>query len=157
MTQATKSSRKSRDSAPRNKPWEPLKRLDIPEGKKEEGMEYIWVRHELLNQADDSNVHERLREGYVPVTPAELGEDFHADVLSAGKHAGTVRSGDLILMKNTKEFVDQKEAYYDDQTRKMGNAYSAEYMKNQNPNMPVSDDSKSSVTQGSGSKPKFEE
>jgi len=157
MTQATKSSRKSRDSATRTKSWEPLKRLDIPKGKKEEGMEYIWVRHELLNNPDDSNVHERLREGYVPVTPDELGNDFHADVLSAGKHAGTVRSGDLILMKNTKEFVNQKEQYYDDQTRRMGQAYSAEYMRQQNPSMPVSDESRTSVTQGSGSKPKFEE
>ena len=29
-------------------------------------------------------------------------------MLSAGKHEGTVRSGDLILMKNSKELVEQK-------------------------------------------------
>lgn len=71
-------------------------------------MEYVWVRHELLNNPDNANVHERLREGYEPVTPDELGDDYHADVMSAGKHAGTVRSGDLILMKNSKELVAQK-------------------------------------------------
>ena len=74
-------------------------------------MEYVWVRHELLNNPDDANVHERLREGYVPVTPDELGDDFHADVLSAGKHAGTVRSGDLILDEKLKGICElRKEA-----------------------------------------------
>lgn len=134
-----------------------MKKLDIPENKKQADMEYVWVRHELLNNTDDANVHERLREGYEPVTPNELGDDYHADVMSAGKHAGTVRSGDLILMKNTKELVDQKKAYYEDQTRKMGNAYNAEYMRQQNPNMPVTDDSTSSSTRGGRiERPKFE-
>jgi hypothetical protein len=78
--------------------------------------------------------------------------------LSAGKHAGTIRSGDLILMKNTKEFVAEKKKYYEDQAERMGQAYSKDYMRNQNPNMPVKDESSSSVTKGSGrGSPKFEE
>jgi len=158
MTQATKTSRKIRASATRKRSWEPLRRLDIPERSKQEGMEYIWVRHELLNNPDDLNVHERLREGYEPVKPEELGKDYHADVLSAGKHAGTIRSGDLILMKNNKEFVAEKKAYYDKQTERAGQAYSRDYMKHQNPNMPVKDDSTTSVSKGSGKEsPKFEE
>ena len=157
MTKATQTSRTTRVATTRKKVWEPMKKLDVPEDKKQEDMEYVWVRHELLNNTDDANVHERLREGYEPVTPDELGDDYHADVMSAGKHAGTVRSGDLILMKNTKELVDQKKAYYEDQTRKMGNAYNAEYMRQQNPNMPVTDDSTSSSTRGGRiERPKFE-
>ena len=157
MTKATKTSRKTRASATRKKVWEPMAKLDVPEDKKDVDMEYVWVRHELLNNPDDANVHERLREGYEPVTPDELGDDYHADVMSAGKHAGTVRSGDLILMKNSKELVAQKKAYYEAQSRKMGNAYSAEYMREQNPNMPVSDESTSSTTRGGRiEKPKFE-
>ena len=157
MTKATQTSRTTRVATTRKKVWEPMKKLDVPEDKKQEDMEYVWVRHELLNNTDDANVHERLREGYEPVTPDELGDDYHADVMSAGKHAGTVRSGDLILMKNSKELVDQKKAYYEDQTRKMGNAYNAEYMRQQNPNMPVTDDSTSSSTRGGRiEKPKFE-
>jgi hypothetical protein len=157
MTQATKTSRKIRTSATRKKPWEPLRRLDVPERSKQKDMEYIWVRHELLNNPDDLNVHERLREGYEPVKPEELGSDYHADVLSAGKHAGTIRSGDLILMKNSKEFVAQKKKYYEDQSERMGQAYSKDYMRNQNPNMPVKDESSSSVSTGGRSSPKFEE
>jgi hypothetical protein len=159
MTQATKSSRKTRASATRkSKPWEPMRRLDIPEDRKEEGMEYIWVRHELLNNPDDSNVHERLRDGYEPVKPDELGLDYHADVMSAGKHEGTVRAGDLILMKNSKEFVAQKQAYYDKQTERMGQAYSREYQNAGSSAMPTQDESTSSVTRGGGKpSPKFEE
>ena len=110
MTKATQTSRKTRASATRKKVWEPMAKLDVPEEKKDVDMEYVWVRHELLNNPDDANVHERLREGYEPVTPDELGDDYHADVMSAGKHAGTVRSGDLILMKNSKELVAQKKS-----------------------------------------------
>ena len=66
MTQATKTSRKSRASATRKKVWDPtsMDRLNVPKEHKQADMEYIWVRHELLNNPDDSNVHERLREGY---------------------------------------------------------------------------------------------
>ena len=157
MTKATQTSRKTRASATRKKVCEPMAKLDVPEDKKDVDMEYVWGRHELLNNPDDANVHERLREGYEPVKPDELGDDYHADVMSAGKHAGTVRSGDLILMKNSKELVAQKKAYYEAQSRKMGNAYSAEYMQQQNPNMPVSDESTSSTTRGGRiEKPKFE-
>ena len=159
MTQATKSSRKTRASATRKqKPWEPTKRLDVPEELKQEGMEYIWVRHELLNNPDDSNVHERLREGYEPVKPDELGIDYHADVMTSGKHAGTVRAGDLILMKNTEEFVAEKQAYYDKQTERMGQAYSKEYQNAGSSAMPTHDESTSSVIRGGGKpSPKFEE
>jgi hypothetical protein len=121
-------------------------------------MEYIWVRHELLNNPDDSNVHERLREGYEPVKPEELGIDYHADVMTSGKHAGTVRAGDLILMKNTEEFVAEKQAYYDIQTEKMGQAYSKEYQNAGSSAMPTHDESTSSVIRGGGKpSPKFEE
>jgi hypothetical protein len=158
MTQATKTSRNTRASATRKKVWEPTRRLDIPEEHKQKDMEYIWVRHELLNNPDDSNVHERLREGYEPVKPDELGLDYHADVMSAGKHAGTVRAGDLILMKNTKELVAQKQAYYDKQTERMGHAYSKEYQNAGTSSMPTQDESKTSVTKGGPrGTPKFEE
>ena len=35
MTQATRTSRNTRASATRNKPWEPQQRLNIPEGAKQ--------------------------------------------------------------------------------------------------------------------------
>tara|TARA_R110000824_G_scaffold125705_3_gene284922 strand:+ start:289 stop:765 length:477 start_codon:yes stop_codon:yes gene_type:complete len=158
MTQATKTSRNNRASATRKKVWEPTSRLDIPKEHKQKGMEYIWVRHELLNNPDDSNVHERLREGYEPVKPDELGLDYHADVMSAGKHAGTVRAGDLILMKNSKDIVAQKQAYYDNQTERMGQAYSREYQNAGTSAMPTQDESKTTVTKGGPrGTPKFEE
>lgn len=136
-----------------------MRRLDVPQENRDESMEYVWVRHELLNNPDDSNVHERLREGYELVKPDELGLDYHADVMTSGKHAGTVRSGDLILMKTDKELVKQKQEYYDAQTEQMGKAYSKEYQNAGSSVMPTHDDSKSTVTKGSGPRgtPKFEE
>ena len=102
MTQATKTSRKTRASATRKRTFEAPSKLKTPPAP--EGTEYLWVRHELLNQPDDANVHERLREGYELVKPEELGKDYISDVMSAGKHAGAVRSGDLVLMKIIETF-----------------------------------------------------
>ena len=67
MTQATKTSRKTRASATRKRTFEAPSKLKTPPAP--EGTEYLWVRHELLNQPDDANVHERLREGYELVKP----------------------------------------------------------------------------------------
>jgi hypothetical protein len=121
-------------------------------------MEYIWVRHELLNQPDDANVHERLREGYEIVKPEELGKDYIVDVMSAGKHAGAVRSGDLILMKTDSEYMAEKREYYEDQTKKAARAYGQDLKSASHSSMPVVDESTTSVTRGgAGKTAKFED
>ena len=91
MTKATRTSRKTRASATRKRTFEAPNKLKTPPAPS--GSEYIWVRHELLNQPDDANVHQRLREGYEIVKPEELGKDYIVDVMTTGKHAGAVRSG----------------------------------------------------------------
>ena len=108
MTKATQSSRKknTRASTSRKKVWTAPSKLTVESPP--EGVHYRWVRHELFNNSDDANVNGRVRQGYEPVTPAELGEDAYPDVLDTGKHAGTVRSGDLILMKVPQEIADQR-------------------------------------------------
>ncbi len=156
MTQATKTSRKTRASATRKRTFEAPSKLKTPPAP--EGTEYLWVRHELLNQPDDANVHERLREGYELVKPEELGKDYIADVMSAGKHAGAVRSGDLVLMKMDSDYMTEKREYYEDQTKKAAQAYGQDLKSASHSSMPVVDESTTSVTRGSAAKnAKFED
>ena len=157
MTKATQTSRKTRVSATRKRTFEAPNKLKTPPAPS--GSEYIWVRHELLNQPDDANVHQRLREGYEIVKPEELGKDYIVDVMTTGKHAGAVRSGDLILMKQDADYMKEKREYHEEQTRRAAQAYGHELKRASDKSMPVVDESTSSVIGGQAAKPsaKFED
>ena len=147
MTKATQSSRKTRASTTRKKTWTPPSQLDVGQ-EAPEGIHYRWVRHELLNNSDDANVNSRIRQGYEPVKPEELVDSAMPDILDRGKHAGTVRSGDLILMKVPQEIADQRDEYYADQSKRMSSAYNQDLKNSSTAAMPVSDDSKTTYSSG---------
>jgi hypothetical protein len=129
--------------------------LETP--KAPEGVHYRWVRHELLGDDHAGNVHERTRQGYEPVRPEELGGDWQADVLDTGKHAGIVRSGDLILMKVDQDIVDQRNEYFANKTKAQEGAVNSELQKNNSAVAPISQDEQSSVSVGGGRNAKFED
>jgi len=148
MTKATQSSRKTRASTTRKKTWTPPAKLDVGQ-EPPEGMHYRWVRHELLNNSDDANVNSRIRQGYEVVKPVDLGADYVApDILDTGKYKGTVRSGDLILMKVPVEIVEQRNAYYEEQSKKQSAAYSQDLKNAATDQMPISDESKTTYSSG---------
>lgn len=122
-----------------------------------DGVHYRWVRHELLGDDHAGNVHERTRQGYEPVRPEELGGDWQADVLDTGKHAGIVRSGDLILMKVDQEIADQRNEYFANKTKAAEGAVNSELQKNNSAVAPISQDEQSSVSVGGGRNAKFED
>jgi hypothetical protein len=129
--------------------------LETP--KAPDGVHYRWVRHELLGDDHAGNVHERTRQGYEPVRPEELGGDWQADVLDTGKHAGIVRSGDLILMKVDQEIADQRNEYFANKTKAAEGAVNSELQKNNSAVAPISQDEQSSVSVGGGRNAKFED
>ena len=155
MTQATKTTRTTRASGTRKKTWTPPSKLET--AKAPDGVHYRWVRHELLGDDHAGNVHERTRQGYEPVRPEELGGDWQADVLDTGKHAGIVRSGDLILMKVDQEIVDQRNEYFANKTKAQEGAVNSELQKNNSAVAPISQDEQSSVSVGGGRNAKFED
>jgi hypothetical protein len=129
--------------------------LETP--KAPDGVHYRWVRNELLGESHAGNVHERHRQGYEPVKPEELGSDWQADVLDTGKHAGTVRSGDLILMKVDQEIADQRNEYFANKTKAAEGAVNSELQKNNSAVAPISQDEQASVSVGGGKQAKFED
>jgi hypothetical protein len=122
-----------------------------------DGVHYRWVRNELLGESHAGNVHERSRQGYEPVKPEELGVDWQSDVLDTGKHAGTVRSGDLILMKVDQDIADQRNEFFADKTKAAEGAVNSELQKNNSAVAPISQDEQSSVSVGGGKQAKFED
>jgi hypothetical protein len=120
--------------------------LDVPEAP--EGYKYRWLRHELVGEDHSRNVFERTRQGYELVHPDEL-DGFETDVMQDGKHAGVVRSGDLILAKVPIEIYEARTEFYDNQADRLQQAVDMELDRSNNPDMPIDrKGSKSSVTRG---------
>jgi hypothetical protein len=105
----------------------------------------------MRGEADKTNVHMRLREGYEPVHPDELsGHDL--PVLSEGSHAGTVGVGGLMLTKIPEETVNERNAHFEQQTNQQMNAVDNDLMRDEHPAMPISNERKTQVSFGRGRK-----
>jgi len=148
--------RKTREeTGTRKTTWTPPAMLDVPEAP--EGYKYRWIRYELLGEDHSRNVFERTRQGYELVRPDELN-GFETDVMSEGKHEGVVRSGDLVLAKVPLEIANARTEYYDNQAKRLQQSVDMELGKEQNPLMPISSESTSSVTRGNpNAQVKFED
>ena len=143
---------KTREKRERKKVWMPPERLpqfeaSIP------GYHLRWVRYSLLGADDDANVLSRVRQGYEPVEPYEVNMK---DVLTMedGKYAGTVVSGDLMLMKVPVEIKDQRNKYFADRTKNMQKMVDQELAEKDNDLMPLSKSVQSQTTTG---RPQFKE
>lgn len=149
---SVRTTRETRDSNTREKTarkvtWTPPNRLGV--GEPPEGYQYRWVRYETVGRSDNPNVHERIQQGYEIVQAADLAGGG-PDVLDEGRHAGAVRSGDLVLTKVPLEIVEQRNQYYQDQTDQQHAAVSQDRNKSsyktkeEQEYMPPVDDTESS-------------
>ena len=116
MTQ-TRNSRESEQHAKntRRQPWRPVRKLETPPPP--EGYEYRWIRESMLGQEDKANVSRRIREGWELVRGTDLPSEFSYPTADEGRHAGLVYSEGLLLAKIPIETKEERNAYYEDQTR----------------------------------------
>ena len=134
-----------REMAERPKQWRPPELL--PEPDKEEGYEYRWIRVSMLNTPDPRNLSSRLREGWEPVRVEEQPK-FKLLVDPDGRFKDNIEIGGLLLCKTPKEFVEQQQAYYAEQTRAQTDAVDNNLMRQSDARMPIFKESKSTVTVG---------
>lgn len=146
MPATEQTTRETRDSQSRAKVWKPPSKLQTPTPP--EGYSYRWVRCELRGDDEDGNVIDRQRQFYEPVRADEIKDGTMYHTLQTGKHAGVIRSGDLILMKVPNEVKEQRAKHYARKAADMQRSTEAELMQNQNTTMPISTESKSTVTKG---------
>jgi hypothetical protein len=138
----------TREKTARVKAWTPPSAL--PDPQPQDGWVFRWIRVSLLGTADATNVSSRMREGWEPVRAEEHPELL----LSMGgtNKAGHVEVGGLILCKAPAEFMQQREKYYADQTKAQLAAVNSNYMRENDPRMPVFSENKTEVRFGSGTK-----
>ncbi len=139
----------SRETTARPKQW--VRPETLPQPDKQPGYAYRWVRVASLGTPDAKNISSKFREGWEPVKASEHPEAFSmSDPNSRFKDA--IESGGLILCKTPVEFTQQRDAHYRKQTEDQVASVDNNFMRENDPRMPLFKDKRSTVTFGSGSK-----
>jgi len=145
----TTRSLESRDTNEREKPWTPPNLL--PDPTPEEGYVYRWIRTAAAGQSDNMNVSTKMREGWVPVK-AEDHPELQMVQDTNPQFEGSVEVGGLLLCKAPKEEMDKRSKYYTDMADQQMSALDANYMREENPAMPMFKERKTQVSFGKGGK-----
>jgi hypothetical protein len=133
----------TREMFQRQAQWAPAALL--PEIKKVPGWAYRWVRTSMVGQADAINVNSKMREGWEPVKLSDHPE-LHLFSDPNTRFKDSVEVGGLMLCKTPEEFVEQRTAYYNNQTRSQTEAVDNSFMKENDARMPLFAQKKSSVS-----------
>ena len=137
----------TRQQEERPKQWQAPELL--PEPDKQPGFAYRWIRVSMLNSADPRNLSGKLREGWEPVR-AEEQPKFKLLVDPESRFKDNIEIGGLLLCKTPQELVDQRTAYYENQTQAQTDAVDNNLMRQNDPRMPLFNERKSSTSFGKG-------
>tara|TARA_R100000655_G_scaffold103871_1_gene150589 strand:+ start:290 stop:760 length:471 start_codon:yes stop_codon:yes gene_type:complete len=103
----------TRTAKQKRQPWAPPSLLDAPPPPP--GYVHRWIRSEVRGFDDRKNVSARLREGWEVVRKEEY-PDFEAPTIDSGRYEGVFGVGGLILARIPKDIVEERKAYFKDQT-----------------------------------------
>ena len=137
----------SRTQTERPKSWQPASAL--PEPDREPGYAYRWIRVSNLNVADPSNVSAKMREGWEPVKVEEQPK-FQIMVDPNSRFKNNIEVGGLLLCKIPEEFMAQRKEYYAKKNRDQIDSVDNNFMRENNPKMPLFSERKSSASFGKG-------
>lgn len=137
----------TRSMTERPKQWMPPEML--PEPDKNPDYAYRWVRVATLNSADPRNLSGKLREGWEPVSVEEQPK-FRLLVDPQSRFKDSIEIGGLLLCKTPREFVQQRNAHFNQQTQAQIDAVDNNLMRQSDPRMPLFKERKSTTSFGNG-------
>ena len=144
--------RQSRELASREKDARPTKWSPpqlLPDPTPEPGYAYRWIRVSTLNTADPMNISSKLREGWEPVKASDHPE-IRLFGSTSGRFPDAVEVGGLLLCKTPVEFVAQRNAHYSNQAESQMQSVDNNYMRENDPRMPMFKERSTKVTFGTG-------
>ena len=115
----------------------------LPDPTSQPGYKFRWIATHVLGASLATNVSNRMREGWVPVKAVD-----HPELHLAGNKDGNVEVGGLMLCKAPQEFVDARNEYYARQARAQVESVNANFMRQNDPRMPLFSEQKSETTRG---------
>jgi hypothetical protein len=135
----------TRETFQRQAQWAPAALL--PEITKVPGWAYRWIRTSMVGQADATNVSSKMREGWEPVKLSEHPE-LKLYISENTRIPDAVEVGGLMLCKTPEEFVEQRTAYYNNQTQSQTEAVDNSFMKENDARMPLFKEKRSTTSFG---------
>lgn len=138
----------TRDSEERPKQWQPPQLL--PDPNPEPGFGFRWVRVTSLGLDDPMNISSKLREGWEPVKASEHPEIQLPGMGSKNRFPDSIEIGGLLLCKIPAEFAAQRDAHYAQQTEGQMAAVDNNFLRENDPRMPLFRERKSKVSFGRG-------
>ena len=109
----------------------------------EDGYTTRWVRISTLGTTDASNISSKLREGWEPVK----AEDYpHIVSDNDEKFEGNITQGGLMLCKAPKELAEERNEYYENQTKSQMQSVDNNLMRENDPRMPLFNERTTKVT-----------
>lgn len=121
----------------------------LPEPDKQAGFSYRWIRVSTLNNADPRNLSAKLREGWEAVKIEEQPK-FQLLVDPQSRFKDNIEIGGLLLCKTPEDFVNQRNAHYNNLTQSQTEAVDNNLMRQSDPRMPIFQERKSSTSFGKG-------
>lgn len=138
----------TREKTARRRAWQRPEVLPSPNP--EPGYEFRWIRVSTRGQVDATNVSSKLQEGWEPVRAADHPE---ITVVSVGndKFADNIVIGGLMLCKTPTELVEDRNEWFANQSRAQMQSVDNNFMRENDPRMPLFNERKTKVTFGRGS------
>jgi hypothetical protein len=132
----------------RPKQWAPPELLPNPNP--EPGYGFRWIRVSTLGSDDPMNISSKLREGWEPVKASDHPE-IQLMGNGKGRYPDSIEIGGLMLCKTPTEFAAQRDAYYQKQAEGQMNSIDSNFMRENDPRMPLFKERNSKVSFGKGS------
>lgn len=146
MAERTPRENETRAKFERPKQWLPPELLPTPNP--EDGYEFRWIRVSTLGTSDPMNVSSKLREGWEPVKASEHPEIQLMDVGEKRRFPDSIEIGGLMLCKTPKEFVAQRNQFFQAQTDGQMASVDNNFMRESDARMPLFKERRSEVSFG---------
>jgi hypothetical protein len=147
-TNRTNRELETRETEVRKKSW--VRPEVLPSPHPEPGYKFRWIRISTRGEADPMNVSSMLRQMWEPVKAADHPEIFLANVES-DRFKDNIVIGGLMLCKAPEEAVDERNDFYLNQAEAQIRSVDQNFMRENDPRMPLFNERKTKVSFGRGS------
>lgn len=145
MVDRTERQSETRETDARAKPWAPPEILPNPHPS--DTWEYRYIRTALMGTPDVTNVSQRLREGWEPCKSEDYPE-IMAQIPGAKARGGNVEIGGLMLCRMPRDMYKQRQDYYDTLAKQQLESVDNNFMRENDPRMPLFRERNTKVTFG---------
>lgn len=114
--------------------WVPSSVLPTPDP--QDGWRFRWIRTSVLGHADNTNVSQKFRDGWVPVKREDHPElKIMSDINS--QFEGNIEQGGLLLCKAPEKKMKARTDHYEGVAKRQMESVDSNYMRENDPRMPL--------------------